>query len=354
MTTDHFIFQPSFLPAVTEERLARLLLPGRLFDPSLDSRLTRLDHTFNRYAAGITHGLWSPGIIVTPEMRAMSELFLPLREIHGAFRPFLALAMGREAFLGASLLHHATSWLDALHELQPLVQDPNPAALLRNLLADEQRRRIFLFANFLPAHYGGNFNRYPQQMAFLAYWLQKNSGRLSEKVSCLDAACGCGEGTYELAGALLRAGYAMEGMHICGSTVEPFELFAAAHAFFPHDGQRQERYRQWLAPLCDSGIFERMTFCLEDLTQTPATGQFDVILCNGILGGPFLHQDAMLKAAINALAGRLRRGGLLLATDRFHGGWKKRVPQAVLVQCLVDNGLQMLEVTDGLAALKLD
>lgn len=354
MTADNFTFRPTLLPEAIEDRLARLLVPGKISDAILDSRLIRLEHTFNRYAAGITHGLWAPGLVITHEMRAVSELFLPLRELHGVFNRFLALAMTREAFLGGSVLHQATSWLDVLHGLQQVTKGANPAELLRSLLADERKRRVFLFANFLPTHYGGSFGRYPQQGAFLADWLRKNRERLCRGVSCLDVACGCGEGTYELAASLVRAGFTMERVKVCGASIEPFEVFAAAHGFFPHDLQRQERYRQWLAPLQGTGIFERMTFRLEDLMQAPITPQFDVILCNGILGGPFVHEKRDLGRAIRALTARLRQGGVLLAADRFHGGWKNKVPQSVLVQCLIDNGVQVLNVPEGVAALKLD
>jgi hypothetical protein len=109
-----------------------------------------------------------------------------------------------------------------------------------------------------------------------------------------------------------------------------------------------------VAPLFANGGTTAIRFLQEDITRIPSPGdeRYDVILCNGLLGGPLLHREEILKGAISALAGRLNPGGVLLAADRFHGGWKKEVPNRLLNGLLQQNGLTPISIEDGVAAEK--
>lgn len=353
MQSNHFSFQPSLATDVAEERLAHLLVPGEIVDHNLDLRISRLDRSFTLYAASIIHGLWAPGLVITNEMRALAELLLPLSRIIPVVNRFFAKVTSFTPFLGASAIHNALSWPDALHELQSLVAGANPAELLWNLLTCEKKRCRFFFLNFLPPQYGGDFNRYPKQLDFLDDWLRRNRSRFNKGINCLDAACGCGEGTYDLAELLLECGYCPDTIRICGSTIEPFELFAAAHAFFPHDLQRQATYRRQVAPLFNTEISRKIDFRLEDIAGTPATAErCHVILCNGLLGGPMLHEQVALEEAVARLTGRLNPGGILLAADRFHGGWKKKAPETLLAEIFTKAGLDVLRLEEGLVGIK--
>ena len=169
----------------------------------------------------------------------------------------------------------------------------------------------------------------------------------------LDAACGCGEGSYDLVKLLVECGFCPEELDIHGSTIEPFELFAAAHCFFPHNRQRQDLYRHRTEPLFQNGITERMHFFLEDLLGTEGTaGGFNVILCNGILGGPFLNQRKALDLVVAGMVGRLKPGGILLVANRFHDGWKKLVPETLLAELLIRSGLNVVDIGEGLVGTK--
>jgi len=137
-----------------------------------------------------------------------------------------------------------------------------------------------------------------------------------------------------------------------GSTLEPIELFAAAHAFFPHDSVRMREFRERVAPLIGAGSRLRMQFSLEDVGGSAGEGDYRVILCNGLLGGPMLHEAGELKGAVAALAARLAPGGILLAADRFHAGWRLKVPREELVDLLRASGLQPLQVPEGIAGEK--
>jgi hypothetical protein len=50
------------------------------------------------------------------------------------------------------------------------------------------------------------------------------------------------------------------------------------------------------------------------------------------------------------LARRIKPGGILLAADRFHGGWKKEVPPEVVRGVLQRSGFRLHPIKDGIAA----
>ncbi len=352
MEMENLRYRPTLDPDEIRGRLGRLLVPGPLDDRDLQSRIYRLAERFRVYAARSPHGLWAPGLALTREMTGTSEIYLPLDEIRRAFDRLFTLSLRFSPFLPASAVHTSTSWLDALHRLQPLVREANPALLLRHLMADEEYRCRFLFSLFLPHHYGGNFVRYPAQGALLRNWLTATRPR--GMVRCLDAACGSGEGSYELAMLLLDLGYAPKNLEVHGVTVEPLELFAAAHGWFPHDPQRQAAYRRRIRRFFADGTAERIEFYREDLIEREgaAGAAYDVIICNGLLGGPLLNEREKLAGTVGRLCARLKPGGILLAADRFHGGWKRATPADVLGEMLAVNGLTLLASDEGVAGVK--
>jgi len=345
-------FRPTLDHDEIRQRLGRLVVPGPIDDRGMESRISRLEERFRVYAACSPHGLWAPGLALTQEMRVTAEAYLPLAEIQRTFRRLLALSLQYNPFLPASPLHTSTNWLDALHRLQPLVREANPSRLLRRLMADEDHRCRFLFSLFLPHHYGGTFDRYPAQGTLLRNWL--TATRPAGVVRCLDAACGSGEGSYELAMLLLDRGYAPENLEVHGATVEPLELFAAAHGWFPHDPERQTAYRRRIRRLFADRTAERIVFYREDLIEEEgAAGEaYDVIICNGLLGGPLLNERKKLAGTVGRLCARLKPGGILLAADRFHGGWKRTTPADVLGKMLAGNGLTLLTSCEGVAGVK--
>jgi chemotaxis methyl-accepting protein methylase len=350
MPQPHPSYRPTLDPELISEQLDRLLVPGPLADADLERRIDRLAERFRVYGLTVPHGLWRPGLILTDEMRRWAESYLPLSETGRAFRRLLALSLrSGQAELPPHFLA-APSWPDLLQALEPEVTTADPALLLRRLGDDGALRCRFLFALFLPRHHGGGFTRYPVQAAFLRERLTGTGGT----VRCLDAACGSGEGTWELARLYAETGRSPETLTIHGSTAEPLELFAAAHGFFPHDPARQETYRQRIAPRFADGTAQRITFFREDLTGDGPWGGdgYRVILCNGLLGGPLLRDPALLEKVLGRLCARLGPGGMLLAADRFHEGWKKAVPGAHLQEMLAGHGLKLLDVGEGVGGVR--
>jgi len=348
--------QLSFTPTLdrqeTRRRLDQLLVADPLRDPALTRRIERLSRAFQSFAASYSLPLWAPGLIVDHEMRGLSEALFPLAQVSAVFELVLRRGCRFPPLFAGSYLRSSACWFDLLQRMGPPLSSADPATALRELAEDADKRAAFLFALMLPQHFGGAFDRYPQQSQWVKGWLKDNASRLGGRVRALDSACGSGEGTYGLVELVLEAGLALPGSAVHGSTIEPCELFAGAHAFFPHDPQREESYRARVAPLLEEAQGVSLEFYLDEVGSANGREGYDLILCNGLLGGPLLHEPGGLSAAIGALARRLAPGGVLLAADRFHAGWRLKVPARALRALLREHGLTPLEVPEGVAGAK--
>ncbi len=334
-----------------QRRLQQLLVPGSLLDAPLARSIDRLARSFARYAASYPLPLWAPGLVTDNEMRSLTEALLPMAEIRPAFDRLLARSCRFTPLLAGCYLHSSACWIDFLQRLQPPLPLANPAVILSRLAENYQARERFLFSLMLPHHYGGGFDRYPLQSQWLSGWL-KERAKILGGIRILDSACGSGEGTYQVAELLREAGYSGRSCEVHGSTLEEIELYAAAHLYFPHDPQREREYRARTAPLLGAADAPRFEFYLDRVGSAPEREPYHLVLCNGLLGGPLLHDDAELDAAFAGLAARLLPGGVLLAADRFHAGWRLRVPAERLCALMEKHGLIPFQVPEGIAGIK--
>lgn len=355
--------------------------PGdRLIFPALDALLTveldanglrssinSLNRCFDIYASSCPEPLIAPGLIVTTEIRIQSELYLPIADITAAFYRLYAAALTYPPIFSSTPFHNSMSWADTFVELPPSLQfSANPALLLDTLLNDREMLREFMFDSFLPRRFYGPLGRYPEQRNFVGEWL-KTAGK--RPLHCLDAACGTGEETYALALLLSEQGFAPEEICIKGWTLEPLEVWVAGNLRFPHDMHRETLLRDAVSALFQRGYDRSISFCCRDiLTIPPATesppesygsadiekNRFDLILCNGLLGGPIVHDKKAVNRVVGNLAGLLAPGGILLAADHFHGGWKQKCPQGELRAFLENNGLMYVDTGEGVGGLKPD
>lgn len=340
-------------PGETRRQLLRLVVPGALGDKDLQRRIARIDGQFRVYAGTIPFGLWGEGLSITAEMRAATDVLLPQEELSRAFQRLVRLSLTFDASLEGTPLQTAASWPDCLERLAPPFREANPARLLAKLAADGEFRLRFLFALFVPRRHGANADRYPAQGDFLARRLGTTDRDRGRVLQCLDAACGAGEGTYGLARLLLKTGLPPGSFQVTGSSRDPLEIFAAAHGFFPHDPVRQEAFHRLREELRPTGALERIRFTATDLTIGASGNEtFDVILCNGILGGPFMHERQTLERVAAGLVNRLAAGGIILAADRFHDGWKRVAPPAMLGSILAGNGLSVMTAGEGIAGIR--
>jgi chemotaxis methyl-accepting protein methylase len=349
---DNMIFAPDLSAEGLRAALAVLLRGGNLLDPYLQRSCACLDERFRTFVRFAPVPQWAPGLKLNGEVRAQHELYLPMAEI---VPPLLRLCRASCLYpneTGAHTLLAALSWPDFLSRLQlaPLVF--NPAELLRQLAVGEKFRHAFLCALAIPRSYGGSFGRYPRQSAFLGDWLATNRARLAGGIALLDAACGCGEGTYEAAEVLLAQGYSRESSRVDGTTLEPLELVAAAFGSFPNDPARGAAFRARIASLQRVRGGGMIRFSREDICR-PADlpERYDVIVCNGLLGGPLLHGKESLAIAVRSLVARLKPGGVLLVADRFHQGWKM-TQQGELLSLLRENLCEVVDAGEGVAGIK--
>lgn len=342
-------YVPDFSEDVCSRDLAGLLRGGRLACRDLERRVERLRGRYRAFVRFCPVPAWAPGLAVSAEMANIIDGWLPGREIAAAFRRLL-----KEAFIPSPRLEIAPFsrtflWAQTLPDLEPFATSADPAALLSRLMDDEKMRRDFIFSLFLPPHYGCSFGRYPEQPPVIRGWLADLPGR--GRLRCLDAACGTGEGTYELAALLLAEGLAPDSFLIHGMTLDPVEVFAAAHGYFPHDPRRQELFRQAAEPAVSAGAAASMGFFAADVSERWAGEEYDLILCNGLLGGPFSSGER-LDRTVAVLAEKLGPGGLLLAENRFHEGWRRREPNERLAGLFRRHGLVCHAAGKGIACIR--
>ena len=314
------------------------------------SAIQRLQTRFNIYSSTCPAPFIAPGLIVTAEIRRQSELYLPIAEITGIFNRLYRSALSYSPILSSTPFQNALSWADLFIELPPRFQAiVNPALLVEKLLNDPGFLMEFMFASFLPGRFYGGFGRYPDQERFIRKWLAQQQ---KMPLRCLDAACGTGEDCYGLANLLTERGNDLEGVRIEGWTIEPLEVWAAAHCCFPDDRQREVKFRKKTSRLFEMGYNSRVSFRCANLTNPPPAEPFDLILCNGLLGGPIVNELLELKRVVSSLASLLAPGGIMLAADSFHGGWKQQCPQQELRALLEMNGLKTFQAGEGIGGLK--
>ena len=338
--------------------LEPLLAP--IGESRFQSDVRRLDILFSIYASTSPEPLPAPGLIITSEIRAQCERYLPIATVSAIFKRLYSTALTYPPIFSSTPFHNSSSWADTFASLPHNFQiSANPARLLEALLRDGDLMTRFLFASFLPARFYGGIGRYPQQCLFIREWLKtRGTGRLN----CLDAACGTGEDTYGLALLLSERGFSPDDIRIEGWTLEPLEVWAATHRCLPHDPKREAVLKNATSSLFQRGYGRSISFSCRDVTEsdstTPSaredgkTNLFDLIICNGLLGGPIIHAKEPLDRAVTHLVRLLAPGGILLAADNFHGGWKQKCPQGKLRALFETGGLKYVEISEGIGVLK--
>jgi len=345
-----FRFSPDSSATALEATLTRLLVPGNIMDNRLNSYCRCLQERFALFCSTCPSPQWNKGLRITPEIRCQTEIYLPIKEIQSAFSYLLQRSCRYSPFSPAVPIFSALSWVDALERInQPLISF-NPARIIVDVSADQELRTKFLASLFIPKRYGGGFDRYPIQKIFLKEWF---SGSRKRGISVLDAACGSGEGVYELADMAAAVGFHPDSTVVHGCTIEPLELNAAAHGWFPEDSERELSVKRMIEASSKRGSPEAILFFRDDICRpVEDSGLYDVVICNGLLGGPLLHEHARLEGAVKGLVRRVKKGGLLLAADRFHGGWRRVIPPDGLKLLFVKHGIRLVDLPEGVGGIR--
>lgn len=339
-----FCLAPDSRDSARDVTLSRLLVPGDIMDSCLDDRCRRLQELFDNFVSTCPAPEWQAGLVITSETRCQTEKYLPLADIQSAFRCLLERAFHYQPFLRSAPIFYSLSWIDALERILPFRLELNPAGVIYRAAREQTFRFELLAALFTPVRYGGSHNRYPLQKGFLLQWL---SGHCCTQVRLLDAACGTGEGVYEYAEMACDNGIEAS---IHGCTVEPLELAAAAHGWFPTDSEKSAATKMLIKRF--SGI-SRIEFFRDDICSHSVSSEtYDIVVCNGLLGGPLLHSIAGLDAAVGWLAKKVKKEGLILAANRFHDGWQRIIPSSYLEMLLAAKGFRVISVPEGVGAIR--
>ena len=261
---------------------------------------------------------WAPGLILTPELRLRYETYLPLADLCADL-----------ARLGDLMLPHP-AWVPRLLRPRrgaacPLPGPDGPGSLpdLWALLPAPLAGRLDFTSADLPAlfcaladppHFGTDAERYPEQQDWLTARFTQHP---PPSLRLLDLACGVGLETFATAALGQRCG--VRSVRALGLTLEPLEAWMAAHQCLPHDPPRQARLQHLATAVAD------VRFVAADVRQLPLHGPFDVILCNGLVGGALFHRDPDQLRLLAECARVLRPGGCLLLANRFHDGRRTRV-----------------------------
>jgi SAM-dependent methyltransferase len=350
-------FTTSFCADTTEGALSALV--NQHVDKSrFCYAVSRLHTLFELYTSTSSEPLPTPGLIITAEIRTQCERYLPIAYISAAFNNLYAAALAYPPIFSSTPFHNAMSWADAFSSLPAEFQSSaNPARLLETVLGDNDALLRFLCASFLPRRFYGGVGRYPGQQQYLQEWF---SGRKAGPLTCLDVACGIGEDTYGLALLLSEHGFSPADITVVGWTLEPLEVWAATHLCIPHDLCRETRLKEATATLIERGYNKRISFQKRDislplpLSECDESSHFDLIICNGLLGGPIIHKQKELQHVLTNLTQLLGPGGRLLAANNFHGGWKQKCPPVHLRALFEENGLVTTEAGEGICGLKPD
>lgn len=346
-----FPLSPDSSPAACAATLSTLLVHGNITDSRLAAYCKKLQARFDLFCSTCPASQWDHGLILTPEIRCQTEIYLPLAEIQSAFRYLLLRSCRYKPFLAAVPLFSAPSWIDALEQIDAPGFSLNPGVTLARMANDEALRVEVLAALFVPRRYGCGFDRYPLQKKTL-YTLLSGKGR--NELAILDAACGSGDGVYELAVIAAEAGFNPGTTAVHGCTVEPLELVAAAHGWFPHDSARERAFKGMIAGASRQEWGGSIEFFREDIClPLENSGFYDVVICNGLLGGPLMHEISALETAVKGLVQRLKKEGILLAADRFHNGWRKKVPLTELKRIFEKHGLRLFDLPEGIGGIRI-
>lgn len=346
MSNTH-IFISSSDHNVASESLVSLMkspLPNRGFFRNLE----KLQLAFESYCRFCSPPWAAPGLKLTPEIIIQSELWLPLNTIRPIFYHILRSFLSYKPIFSSTPFANASCWFSIVSRFPHwLANYDNPANLLRQIIFNEDFRHRFMFWIFMPQrYYGANSNRYPQQMEILSNWMKKRSK--TDPLRCLDAVCGDGTALYAWHEILIKSGFNNQMIHCEGWALDPLECWAAA---YKTSGCNQFQYNTKSSAVTVKGrlIFRAVDF----LKPKFAMGnKFDLIFCNGLLGGPIVHTSKQMQIVVDFLIKLLSQKGIIVIADHFHDGWRKLVSLEAVQDYFTKAGMVTHPFGEGFCAKK--
>lgn len=239
---------------------------------------------------------WARDLIITPELRASYEMWLPVQEFLHSIKGIGCAWLPGEECLPLPLRHDTYLSL-------PDLWAALPPSLEGRLCFSPQELLAFFCALADPPRFGTICGRYNDELAII-----KSLARPNMRI--LDIACGVGLNTLEIATA--------SGAETIGITSEWLEVWMATHRRLPHDPLREKDMRRFPSDLnvrFQQGRAEHFAF------EQP----YDLIICNGLVGGRFFHDDMQYAAFLDSCRNALAPSGNILLANHFHDGSKPYV-----------------------------
>ncbi len=268
---------------------------------------------FHRYASP---PWWYEGLTLTPELDYVYERFLPIAEYIHDLRRVVADTLPCRAWLPRVLLSPPYRSLPDFWRRLPRRFHSRVAWLPNDL--DEIAVHLAS-----PTVHGARFMRYPEQLpALVAYGLDRGLST----VRCFDFGCGTGQGTYEIAQCLDGR---VESCLVIGMTIEPLEAWMASRGRLPNPQPRAGQPITIPYPRPELRSTTCIRFVAGDMLRATFRDAADIIVCNGVIGGPKLNHDADFRQLWTVVSTCLKDGGLLVIGEQFHDGHRLRAARFV-------------------------
>lgn len=222
-----------------------------------------------------TQPLYAPGLHVWPAIRDELNRFLPVTAFAASLAWVAERTLPHPDWVPRCL---RTPHFSSMHDLWRDL----PVPFQGRVCFQPNEWAEILVALAAPARFGTSTGRYPAQLRWLTQW------RGNRPCSLLDVGSGTGGGTSE---------FRKAGFQVLGITREPLEAMIA-----------------WRS--------RQIRTVVGEIGALPIQQPVDVVVCNGLIGGAFLHHESDLQQAWRELLRVLKPGGILTLADRFHAGRK--------------------------------
>ena len=265
---------------------------------------------WERFLALVPPPRWERGAPISAEWRMLYEIHLSVVEYVSSLRRLARLVLPHPSWIPAALaLHSAHLATRSAHFASlPDLWSYLPPRWAESVVLSVDRLPALFAACADPPQFGTANGRYLGQLAMLRSWARRDP---AEPLALLDVGSGTGEGTREAVAALQEAGHVVRAV---GVTREPLEAWMAQTGCFPH--------REANGPVRGDADVH---FVAGEAAAVPVRGRFGVILCNGLVGGRFVHTDAAFAAVLNEFGRVLALGGSVLMGCRFHAGRERHL-----------------------------
>jgi len=269
----------------------------------------------HRWSNFLAHVPWPGGQAILPEQdewRWTVEAFLPFqdfrRSLASVFRTYLPSENWLPTPLRSNIFFLQDNPLPAMPAYLTEFWNMLPAWLAGKVTYAPDELLPLTCSLADPPRFGTDSGRYPQQFQLFEDLLA-NTLPHTRLIRILDIGCGIGLGTYELAAAT-----ACRPLDVLGITPEPLEVWMAENRLLPHDKRRQSHFPDALPP------GHAIRFQVGTAEQLPED-TFDIIVCNGLIGGRFFHEIHQLESFLDQCWKRTHSDSHLLIANNFHDGF---------------------------------